>query len=809
MLQLKQRISISYFIFTSIFTIFIVTGCSDSDSSKKGNQQPSIVLVGSPQINLNLNESYSEQGATATDPEDGDITENIIIDSSNVNNSTVGSYNVTYNVSDSESLAATQVIRVVNVVDPASQPPAITLIGSENINLTIDEPYIELGATAQDPEDGNISADIVIDNSTVDTSVTGIYTVTYNVSDSQGLSAEQVIRTVTVQASQNEAPTISLNGPVSTTLNLNDNYTELGATASDPEDGDISNDIVVDSSTVDTSIVGTYTVTYNVLDSMGLAAQQVIRTINVINSGSQVFNYVGIPYPDPDTNTLPTGIMPTLPTPNSAPGWEGYNPVEIAKPDQSECNTTYSTNDALPTNMTLNAGDIICFSGGLANASKTIQLDGSACTASSPCWISGYSNGGISSSRIPVMGISGQHVIFDGLRMDGNRSIFDIVGGSSYITIRNSNMTGTESDGGGAGVDIAGSQGQEINYVMVYNNTFDDIGPSDKGSSGAEAHQVRPSWYSRYIWIVGNTFGSSDGDAIQSGNSNNTSNEAARSPHYIWVAGNYHIDESASELSENFIDNKNSYHVIISENIIAGGMRETAILLSNDGEGFWTGHHWAIKNRITGGGGECIGIRGNESNDFGQFSDFNYVIANTAYNCNALISFQSGNSGIDPANGDLETYVLYNTLISNKPQQPYTTRAPIYKVQNRQETRVEFVGNIIYGNFSNSDSAYIDANNYDITTFRAEDNIFYQTNEVNLNSYTGIDAQTIIDDGNQVANPLFVNEASDDYQLSAGSPATNATSQSSTAFDRFQSFYGIDIKAQLGLDGTNNIGAEQ
>lgn len=93
--------------------------------------------------------------------------------------------------------------------------------------------------------------------------------------------------------------------------------------------------------------------------------------------------------------------------------------------------------------------------------------------------------------------------------MDADRSAFDIPGGSSFVTVRNNDIAGTESDGGGAGVDIAGEADVEIRYVMVYNDTFDDIGPSDEGASGAEAHQGRPSWYSRYVWVVNNTFGSS------------------------------------------------------------------------------------------------------------------------------------------------------------------------------------------------------------------------------------------------------------------------------------------------------------
>ena len=50
-----------------------------------------------------------------------------------------------------------------------------------------------------------------------------------------------------------------------------------GATALDNFDGDITSSIV-EVSTVDNPIVGTYTVTYNVTDANGNAAVEVTRT---------------------------------------------------------------------------------------------------------------------------------------------------------------------------------------------------------------------------------------------------------------------------------------------------------------------------------------------------------------------------------------------------------------------------------------------------------------------------------------------------------------------------------------------------
>ncbi|MBO6828617.1 MAG: carbohydrate binding domain-containing protein [Muricauda sp.] len=77
-------------------------------------------------------------------------------------------------------------------------------------------------------------------------------------------------------------PVITLNGDAIVDLNVGDSYTEAGATATDDTDGDISGNIVVGGDTVDTSVAGTYIVTYNVSDAAGNAATEVTRTVNVI-----------------------------------------------------------------------------------------------------------------------------------------------------------------------------------------------------------------------------------------------------------------------------------------------------------------------------------------------------------------------------------------------------------------------------------------------------------------------------------------------------------------------------------------------
>ncbi len=184
-----------------------------------------------------------ELGATATDNYDGVLTGSIVIDASGVNTSVVGSYVVTYNVTDSSGNAAIEVTRTVGVVD--TTVPVITLVGANPQTIEVGSAYVELGATATDNYDGDLTGSIVIDASAVNTSVVGSYTVVYSVVDANGNPAT-IFRTVDVV--DTTVPVITLVGANPQTVEVGSSYVELGATATDNYDGDLTGSIVIDAS---------------------------------------------------------------------------------------------------------------------------------------------------------------------------------------------------------------------------------------------------------------------------------------------------------------------------------------------------------------------------------------------------------------------------------------------------------------------------------------------------------------------------------------------------------------------------------
>ncbi len=95
-------------------------GGGTEDVGNGGNETsdtiaPVITLSGSATISLNQGETYTDAGATADDETDGDISTNISVGGDTVDTATVGSYSITYNVSDAAGNIAIQVTRTVNV----------------------------------------------------------------------------------------------------------------------------------------------------------------------------------------------------------------------------------------------------------------------------------------------------------------------------------------------------------------------------------------------------------------------------------------------------------------------------------------------------------------------------------------------------------------------------------------------------------------------------------------------------------------------------------------------------------------------
>lgn len=78
--------------------------------------RPVVTLNGNSVVTIGVGDTYFEQGATATDAQDGNLTNSIVIVDT-VSSNSVGDYFVRYQVTDSSQKEAIEAIRIVRVVE--------------------------------------------------------------------------------------------------------------------------------------------------------------------------------------------------------------------------------------------------------------------------------------------------------------------------------------------------------------------------------------------------------------------------------------------------------------------------------------------------------------------------------------------------------------------------------------------------------------------------------------------------------------------------------------------------------------------
>jgi len=169
---------------------------------------------------VECHDAFSDPGATASDACAGDLTSSIIV-SGSVNPNVVGSYTLTYTVSDGSHTATAN--RTVNVVDTI--PPVITVNGANPMTVECHTSFSDPGATANDGCAGSFPASA---SGTVNVNVPGTYTIIYNASDPSGNPASPMTRTVNVV--DTTAPIITVNGNAPTLWSPNHKYQTFSVT---------------------------------------------------------------------------------------------------------------------------------------------------------------------------------------------------------------------------------------------------------------------------------------------------------------------------------------------------------------------------------------------------------------------------------------------------------------------------------------------------------------------------------------------------------------------------------------------------
>lgn len=257
----KTKIAIIAVVFSAILICLVSFAAS----------QPSIKIVGDKEQHIEVMTEFVDLGAKAS-YFGFDSSENITVNGS-VDTKKVGTYTLEYSIKKGDKTKT--VSRTVIVED--TTPPDIQLKGGTEVNVSKFDFYSELGYSAIDNYEGDLSANVKVSQEEVD----GVHIFTYTVADSVGNQSKATRKVIIKDV---VAPTIYLNGKDTVWVAVGKNYTDLGASAIDDLDGNVSDKITV-SGEVDTKTAGEYAVTYKVSDSSGNTATAT-RTVKVAPESS-------------------------------------------------------------------------------------------------------------------------------------------------------------------------------------------------------------------------------------------------------------------------------------------------------------------------------------------------------------------------------------------------------------------------------------------------------------------------------------------------------------------------------------------
>ena len=223
-----------------------ITGMARRTVQIVDDTPPEITLNHIPDYYTRPGAAYEEEGYTATDNYDGDLTEQVQHKEENGV--------VTYTVTDSAGNSAT-VER--EIVYDDREPPVITLEGDNPLTVEKGTDPQDPGYTATDDVDGDVTASVTVKQED------GV--LNYSVTDAHGNTGTAQRSLVYVDTTP---PEITLNGLGEMTIQSGDSYQDPGYTATDAGDGDLTDQVTTEGG-VDPGTPGDYTITYSATDSAG------------------------------------------------------------------------------------------------------------------------------------------------------------------------------------------------------------------------------------------------------------------------------------------------------------------------------------------------------------------------------------------------------------------------------------------------------------------------------------------------------------------------------------------------------------
>lgn len=525
---------------------------------------------------------------------------------------------------------------------------------------------------------------------------------------------------------------------------------------------------------------------------------------------AQAWDYPGIPYV---TDNVPSAIMPTLPTGADKAGWP-YDPCTYETPTFADGADQYyvdsvNGNDGTAGNsgrgsVALPRASLPGLSGDTWTLSAGSQVfvvgDGATYTVADQGFTSsGVTWSGTENSPVWLIGVGTTRPVFtvdrfwtsdcqycfihfcdfypgvgERLRMRFGGAGTSTIG-ENYWCIRHCRMYGDGNDTqtNPASVSWVGQHSSDPSeFFILYDCEIFDMGQWDFPSdTSLDIGGFSPQHGTRYCWVIDCKIYHCRGDSIilEGSTWSATPDTQAYRTHYTYIAGC-----EMYENYENAFDGKNGYHTIISSCLIhdfynsVKTANSTAVILSNNDEGQYTGWHWIMFCKIYNTGANenaasTVGVR--DSGKSGDSDEANFIIGNEISGCQTAINL--GN-----AQATRRTIVVNNTCYD-------CDTAGFNNSQSATGHIVRLHGNIF------SSCTEIDLGSAFTATLT--DNVIYNT--TNNGSW---DTNT----GNVTTDPSLVDPTNRDFSLNTGSSAIDIATEDAV-YDEFSGMYGVSIEEDI------------
>ncbi len=246
-------------------------GSANRTVTVQDTRAPSITLNSPTTMPVECASPFVEPGYSAADSCYGNLTSSVVVDGT-VNTVVVGSYPLTYRLTDPSGNVASPKVRNLNVRD--TTPPTVTVLG--DLNQTVecnDSAYQDPGATASDSCVGTLPTTA---SPPPNAGVVGTQTIQYRATDLAGnVGTSTNSRTLTVIDTL--PPVVTLSGNATMGLECAAAWSDPGATGHDQCAGNLA---VTVSNTVDNRQLGAQTINYTATDPQGRSDMKT-RTVTV------------------------------------------------------------------------------------------------------------------------------------------------------------------------------------------------------------------------------------------------------------------------------------------------------------------------------------------------------------------------------------------------------------------------------------------------------------------------------------------------------------------------------------------------